>query len=66
MSGIRHAPPPRRMNVMRGSCRVHGSRYLGCPLDMIDAARAPSIMPSITGRIVGWVAVLLFLAWLFG
>ncbi len=61
MSGTRRVPPPRRMSVMRGVC-VHGKRYEGCPLDMIEAGSAPSIFR----RIVGWIAVLLFLAWLFG
>ena len=48
----------------RGSCRVHGTRYEGCPLDMIDAERADS--GSSFWEAVGWIAALLFLASVFG
>jgi hypothetical protein len=66
---------PDNMTVLRGSvftppppppmgCRVHGTRYEGCPLDMIDAERADS--GSSFWEAVGWIAALLFLASLFG
>jgi hypothetical protein len=52
-------PPPTPMG-----CRVHGTRYEGCPLDMIDAERAAS--GSSFWEAVGWIAALLFLASVFG
>jgi hypothetical protein len=67
---------PHNMTVLRGSgytsppmpapmgCRVHGTRYKGCPLDMIDAERAAS--GSSFWEAVGWIAALLFLTSLFG
>jgi hypothetical protein len=45
-------------------CRVHGTRYEGCPLDMIDAERAAS--GSSFWEAVGWIVALLFLASVFG
>lgn len=64
------------MTVLRGSvftpppplasrgCRVHGTRYEGCPLDMIDAERGGS--GSSFWEAAGWIAALLFLASVFG
>jgi hypothetical protein len=63
LRGNVYIPPPPPPPLPTG-CRVHGTRYEGCPLDMIDAERADS--GSSFWEAVGWIAALLFLASLFG
>jgi hypothetical protein len=64
LRGSVFTPPPPPPPPMPRSCRVHGTRYEGCPLDMIDAERADS--GSSFWEAVGWIAALLFLASVFG
>jgi hypothetical protein len=55
--------PPPNMPVLRGSCRVHGTRYDGCPLDMIEIEQR--VGSSSFWQVVGWIIALLFLAAVF-
>lgn len=55
-------PPPPMPRRTAGSCRVHGRRYEGCPLDTIESCGSgPTFW-----EIVGWIVALVFLSSLFG
>jgi hypothetical protein len=72
MSGSRNSPPSRSgpriarisntagASTLRGSCRVHGTRYPSCPLDLIEAERASSGL-SFRQIVGGIIFALLFL-----
>jgi hypothetical protein len=52
------------MTTLRGSCRVHGTRFPGCPLDSIEAESASS--GSSFWEAVAWIIALFFAAALLG